>query len=138
MVDQDAIVTMARTWIDVRWQHQGRSRAKGVDCVGLCLCVAKDLGVAIDDVSGYARRQDGRELMARLCAQLQPVAFDQRAAGNIALFREGGFTVHVGFLARRDGIMNVIHAHARRRKVVEETLTKFGEPFALFKLKEAG
>lgn len=135
MIEGVDIIQHARDWIGVRWRHQGRSRG-GVDCVGLCLCVAGELGLKVGDVRDYPRRMDGSQLSAHLAAALQPVRREQGQQGDIALFRDGGFPVHVGFLALKNGEQTVIHAHARRRKVIEESLEIFGQPFALYRLKE--
>lgn len=53
----------ARSWIGVPFTHQGRSR-DGVDCVGLVICVARELGlVPMDaDANGYRRAPDGSML----------------------------------------------------------------------------
>ncbi|MBL4907867.1 MAG: hypothetical protein JKX94_10480 [Sneathiella sp.] len=64
-----------------------------------------------------------------------PVAGDQWQQGDIALFRDSGFPVHLGFLALKKGVQTVLHAHARRRKVIEEPLAVFGSPFALYRMK---
>ena len=33
-VTREMVVAEARTWIGVKWRHQGRTR-EGVDCIGL-------------------------------------------------------------------------------------------------------
>lgn len=128
------IICQARGWLGVRWQHQGRSRL-GVDCVGLCLCVAQELSFKVEDIRIYPRQIDGSKLMAYLGQHLQPVCRDQTRVGDIGLFRDKGFPVHVGFMARERGVETVIHAHAGRRKVIEEPIGVFGQPFALYRLK---
>lgn len=134
MNNAQQIIDQARNWLGVRWQHQGRSRL-GVDCVGLCVCVAQDLSLKVEDIRSYPRRIDGRTLTAYLGQHLQPVCRDQGLVGDIGLFRDKGFPVHVGFLARKRGVETVIHAHAGRRKVIEEPIDVFGQPFALYRLK---
>lgn len=135
MSDGQLIVDEARRWLGVRWRHQGRS-SQGVDCAGLCLCVGNALGAEIADSTGYPRRQDGTRLLAYLTDALQPVKKGAQAIGDIAVFNESGFPIHVGFLAEKESIPTVIHAHARRRKVIEEPLAVFGQPAAIFRLKE--
>lgn len=52
------IVAAARLLIGVPYDHQGRNRKFGIDCVGLLIEIARDVGAAWHDLSGYSR--DGR------------------------------------------------------------------------------
>lgn len=135
MTDGANIIAAARRWIGTPWRHQGRS-ASGVDCVGLLVMIARELGLSVKDETGYRRRQDGRRLFDILSRELQLSAITNWKNGDIGLFKECGFPVHVGFLAREDTTETVIHAHARRRQVVEEPLAVYGAPVAVFSLKE--
>ncbi len=133
----ELIVAEARRWIGVRWRHQGRSRA-GVDCIGLCLCALEaGAGATFDAPATYARRPSGRLLQAALAAALDPVQSGSGQAGDIALFSEAGQRVHVGILASKEGVQTVIHAHARRRAVVEEPLDVFGSAARIYRMKES-
>ncbi|OUR76600.1 hypothetical protein A9Q83_13585 [Alphaproteobacteria bacterium 46_93_T64] len=136
MRDAVTIVAEARRWIGVRWRHQGRSYHKGVDCIGLCLKVAEELDFEIPEISDYPRRQNGSVLTKSMGTLLRPISLKNWQQGDIALFREGGFPIHTGFLSLKGGQRMVIHAHARRRKVVEEALDIFGAPMAVYRLKE--
>ena len=136
MYDADQVIAEARRWIGVRWRHQGRSFSHGVDCIGLCLKVAENMGAEVPEVTGYPRRQNGSQLVSTMAKILKPVPCLRWQQGDIALFKDGGFPVHTGFLGLKDGQKTVIHAHARRRKVVEEVLDMFGSPVAVFRLKE--
>jgi hypothetical protein len=62
-------VTACRKLLNVRWLHQGRS-AGGVDCVGLLVLPAIDLGLVAqaDDVTNYERGPKGGRLDALLHA----------------------------------------------------------------------
>ena len=49
------IVECARSYLEVPYRHQGRSRRDGVDCSGLIALMCKDLGVPlIDHKGGYS------------------------------------------------------------------------------------
>ncbi len=136
MVEGLRIVDAARAWLGVRWRHQGRNSHSGVDCIGLCICVARECGYRVPDATGYARRQDGGQLIAVLSSHLSVVPTDQGRQGDVALFRDEGFPVHVGIMALKRGLRTVIHAHARRRQVLEEPLETVGQPLGMFRLKE--
>lgn len=135
MIERAEIIDAARGWIGTPWRHQGRNR-RGVDCIGLLVVVARGLGLTVEDVAGYRRRQDGRELLSQLRSQLEVSSLTNWKEGDIGVFKESSFPIHVGFLGRRGGTATVIHAHARRRQVIEEALTPYGAPFAVFSLPE--
>lgn len=58
MMTRNDVITEARSWLGVRWLHQGRNRA-GVDCVGLLFCTADKLGYPVSDIRNYSRASDG-------------------------------------------------------------------------------
>lgn len=134
-MDRAAIVAAARRHIGTRWRHQGRSAA-GLDCVGLIVVVARELGLSPMDVAGYARRQDGRALLNRLHEQLEVGSLNNWNNGDIGVFKEIGFPIHLGILARDGAVPTVIHAHAARRAVVEEPLAAYGAPIVVFSFPE--
>ncbi|MCF8467413.1 MAG: hypothetical protein K9G33_08445, partial [Sneathiella sp.] len=68
--------------------------------------------------------------------QLEKQSVTNWKTGDIGVFKESAFPIHVGFLGLRDGTRTVIHAHARRRQVIEEALGPYGAPFAVFSLPE--
>lgn len=59
------VVAAARTWLGTPYEHQHRMKGHGVDCAGLVIGVARELGlVATDfDINGYARVPDGKSLI---------------------------------------------------------------------------
>lgn len=136
MLDPDFFVKTARAWLGARWRHQGRTKKGGVDCIGLCLCVARDCGLQVRDVTGYGRRPQGSRLLSALQDQLLSLSLDEVADGDIGLFRDQGYPVHVGILSTKNNNPSVIHAHAARRQVVEEPLAVFGAPFLAFRIRE--
>jgi cell wall-associated NlpC family hydrolase len=59
------IVDEARSWRGTRWQHQGRVKGLGVDCVGFIAEVAKNVGLTVDIPNDYRRSENG-EVMVQL------------------------------------------------------------------------
>jgi cell wall-associated NlpC family hydrolase len=119
-VTRDQIVAEARTWLGVRWQHQGRSRA-GVDCAGVVIRVAQDLGLTDFDITGYARLATD-ETMAQACReQLVPVAFHAMQPGDV-LTLAWQRQRHIGIVGGHAGALTLIHAYLHSRKVVEARL----------------
>lgn len=116
------IVNESRTWLGVRWLHQGRSRA-GVDCIGLVIQVAHALALTDFDTRDYGRYATD-ETMLDLCrTHLQSVAANATAPGDIAVFAFDRQR-HIGIIGDYPaaGELSLIHAHAVNRHVVEHRL----------------
>lgn len=127
------IVAAARALLGVRWRHQGRAAETGLDCVGLCLIALKSAGIHIPHIPDYPRRHDGSLLRSALQQHLSQIPIRNFEEGDIGLFAESGVPIHVGVLSRTGG-GTVIHAHARRRKVIEEPLAIYGMPVSVFRI----
>jgi hypothetical protein len=72
MTTRAQVATQARAWIGTPFAHQHRARGVGVDCVGLVIGVARELGLVPScfDVTGYGSVPDGVALPAQ-CAALK-------------------------------------------------------------------
>ena len=120
---RNRIVTEARSWLGVRWRHQGRTR-HGVDCAGLVVNVGKALGAVDYDATDYQRRTNGREFLRHFrAAGGVEIRFADAAPGDVLVFRDDLYPCHSTILAERHGQPSIIHACARRRKVIEEVLS---------------
>ena len=89
MISGKDIADTARTYIGVRYRHHGRTRGKGVDCVGLVILVARDLG--LKQAGGYSNLDyavaPDEEMMGReLRANLIEVPISEMREGDIAWF----------------------------------------------------
>jgi cell wall-associated NlpC family hydrolase len=118
MANQD-IVAAARSFIGVRWQHQGRSR-EGIDCAGLAAEVLKATHGSTYDKTDYPRMATD-ETMAEVCDKyLLPVDAAQMQPGDIVVFRFGPQR-HMAVIGDYVfGGLSLIHAYALApRKVVE-------------------
>ena len=120
MIARSTIVTGARRWLGTPFHHQGRLKGVGVDCAGLILGVAAELGIAALDRRGYGRRPDSEELR-RLCdEQMRRVALVDAQPGDVLLFEIAGQPQHLGF----DTDIGLLHAYAPARRVVEHVLSE--------------
>jgi NlpC/P60 family putative phage cell wall peptidase len=113
------IIEIARGWIGTRFHHQGRVKNVGVDCIGLIIGVAKELGLEVNDRTDYHREPSNGELEKALAKYLQPCGLK---AGAVALFRMDKEPQHVGIITDEN---TLIHAYAQARKVVEHELDDF-------------
>jgi len=110
-------VNSARNWLGVRWVHQGRSR-NGLDCVGLILVAARDLGLEIPDMPGYRRTPDPQKFIGHIFANSNPET--ETVPGHFGVFRDGTQPCHAGIFAEKNGVTTLIHAYAGTGIVMEE------------------
>lgn len=81
MTLQENIVKEARTWANTRFQHQGRIKGLGVDCVGFIAEVAKAVGVDVDIPHNYRPRESGDVMLALLNEHMRLV--DEAEPGDV-------------------------------------------------------
>lgn len=107
-------IAAARSYVGVPFRHQGRTR-HGVDCIGLVVCAARDIGLTLADRTDYPRDPNGL-LPLEMARQFAPVESPQ--AGDILLMRFRGEPQHVAILAGA----TLIHGYASIGRVVEHGL----------------
>lgn len=117
MTTRADIVAAARAYLGVRWHHQGRNRA-GIDCIGLVIAVARDLGISTYDITDYGRIPDGRRLRNEMASQLVPARAMPPEPGDVLLMRFERNPIHAGIVTER----GMIHAYANMRRVVEHRI----------------
>ena len=111
------IVSEARRWLGVPFQHQGRGKF-GVDCVGLVICVRNALAPwpeALAENRAY-RRHVGSPILHDK-ARFYGEQVSGPAPGVIALIRwpANADPTHVGILTES----TIIHSYERVGRVVE-------------------
>lgn len=119
MPNSENIIAAARRWCGVKWKHQGRSRA-GIDCLGLIVLVAKEMGISDTDEKTYSPRPDGKELLSRFREEMDEISLADIRPGDVIMFADSAYPCHVAFVSEKHGQLYIIHAHATRRKVLEE------------------
>lgn len=121
--ERAAFVAAARSYIGVRWRHQGRSR-KGIDCGGLVSLALADIGRIGRDIVGYGRVAYHGYLEACLRDNFgDPGLPEAMQIGDVALISYDAAPNHVGIVADYlYGGFSIIHAHAPSRKVIEHRL----------------
>jgi cell wall-associated NlpC family hydrolase len=117
MTTRADIVAAARSYLGVRWHHQGRNRA-GMDCIGLVIAVARDLGISDYDITAYARVPDGNTLRATMAQQMDLLKRDPRP-GDVMLLSFQRNPLHTAIVTDAPGGLGMIHAFANKRMVVE-------------------
>jgi len=134
VVNRDDIVAVARAYLGTRFRHQGRRAA--LDCVGLALAVAEDLGL-LDRFGTLIRREDYghygsqpvdgpvlRECERRLVRlHYAPEALiSVLEPGQVLALRAPFVPCHAGIVSQLEFGPGVIHAYPPSGGVVEHLL----------------
>lgn len=125
------VIAAARRHIGTPWVHQGRLPGRALDCAGLVICVARELGLVPPgwDVNGYSAAPDGS--MLSVCRThlhelpAVPGAIEPGAVLVVRTFRDPqhlGFAVPHPLQAERPGLWNIVHACQHSGRVVETRL----------------
>ncbi|CAJ7799686.1 NlpC/P60 family phage cell wall peptidase [Burkholderia pseudomallei] len=117
-VTREQFVAEARSWLGTPYQHQGRLKGVGVDCIGLLACIAHALDLSDADFTDYERRPDGR-LRPVLEQHLRRVPLDEADAADVLLFAWASTPIHIAIMT---DATHVLHAYIPNRKVVESRL----------------
>ncbi len=113
-------VEIARTYLGVKWVHQGRAR-HGLDCVGLLVMAFGDVGGR--DRTDYGRDPVDGQLEAAIAEQFgPPIPMTQMQPGDVVCMAFPKIVRHVGIVTdHRDGL-GLIHTNAHLGRVVEHAL----------------
>lgn len=112
--------TAARQYLGVKFHHQGR-QPWALDCGGLLIIAANDLGVTLSDVSGYSRMPDGVTLKATMDKQLTKVNRKPQP-NDILLMAFRHNPQHIGIVTDLNGKLGIIHAFEGVKEVTEHIL----------------
>lgn len=124
------IIEVARDYIGTPFQHQGRTH-KGLDCVGLPLCVAEDLGLTDkggvpfkrNDGGGYSAQPTGKIVFQTCCDRMIRKLANQFRPGDVLCMRLPIEPCHVAIVTEYNGVPYIVHAYdGGERKCVEHIL----------------
>jgi cell wall-associated NlpC family hydrolase len=132
------VVAAARGWIGTSFHHQGRIRKNashkgGVDCLGLLVGVAAEIGITLPDgrlaasldKTDYPHYPDTERLRRRLSAIMENIPTAGIQAGDILVLSVDGSPQHLAIVSDYREGLGIIHAYAPARKVVEQALDDF-------------
>jgi NlpC/P60 family putative phage cell wall peptidase len=108
-----AVVEQARAYLGTPFEHQGRLKGVGIDCAGLVIGVARDLGIEYRDVDGYARIPSGGELVRELERQMDRVPLAGVGIGDVLVLRIQHDPQHLAIVSAIAPLA-VVHAYAAR------------------------
>lgn len=122
------IVEVAKTWLKTPYQHQGRRKGRGIDCIGLVWGIGAELGVEAVIPHNYSASPSG-DLVLQGCDKylLKPEDQTRRLPGQVLIL--WGFDretpQHFAVLGGEPHKMTMIHAFSKRGEVVEEVIDNF-------------
>jgi len=123
------IVDYARTWIGVRWRHQGRGNGprRFIDCAGLMIRIMAHFGMAHQDAFGYTK-QPCPEFITQVEKQTLPTVMNTHTVGAWAIFSDGLMPCHLGIMSKRNGQHAIIHSECYPKMSTHESLYDMGTP----------
>lgn len=114
MITRAAIIAAARRWVGTPYVHQGRARGAGVDCIGVVIGVAHELGLSAFDFRAYDRVPHEPTMRELLDEHMMRIPAPR--PGSVIALRFTRPMQHVGIVT--DG-GRFVHAYARRERCIE-------------------
>ena len=126
-MSREDIVAAARALIGTPFVHQGRRPRVALDCAGLVVAVADEVGIAALDQRGYGRRPSNGLLESALDGQpcLARIAPSEMQPGDVLLMRVVRDPQHLAIFAGYNPMCEsetIIHAEIGAGKVCEHRL----------------
>jgi cell wall-associated NlpC family hydrolase len=125
MTSRSEIVTAARRWLGTAARHQGRVRGAGVDCVGIWIGIARDLGRPPPEIGWYGQFPHEADVRSWLDRNMV-LAWDRSSdtdpnplPGQLGLFRWVGTAIHLAVIT---GAATMLHAYAPAGRVIEHPI----------------
>ena len=125
MVTKTQIMLEARSWVDTPFLHQGRIKGVAVDCIGVPICVGKELNFIAYDEIPYGTLPDGRRLVVEVEKRMDRVPRpwpENIEIGDLVLIAWRRYPIHAAIVGEVDGDLTLIHALRDNGKVVEHRL----------------
>jgi cell wall-associated NlpC family hydrolase len=114
------IVEVARSYLGTPFAHQGRLPGVGLDCAGVVIAIARELGVVAPDfdITGYGRTPDGVSLMGWCRQYMTEVPRSEMRPGDVLCVAWETIPHHLCVLGDyRHGGLSIIHSIDQRGKV---------------------
>jgi len=119
MPTKEEFVAEVKTWINTPFHHAARVKNAGVDCVGLAVGAAKNLGIHFEDQPNYPTLPTSGLFEKAVDSQTDPVELDDIRIGDLMKFRIVVETQHLAVVTQVEPTILITHAYAPARKCVE-------------------
>ena len=118
---RDKIIDSARSFLGTPYNHQGRLKGIGIDCVGLVVKVAEEIGITgIQDRTDYSSRPSGILPIEMKQAGFVEIPVEERMPGDIGIFwfRAPHLPQHAAIFTEK----GVVHTFNGSDTVIEQRL----------------
>ena len=109
------MIEAARSYVGTPFRHQGRIPGKGLDCVGLLVCAARQAGVDVVDEAGYSMTPSA-DLLRQAVERNNVTLVSEPQPGDVLVMRFSQEPQHLALYTERD---TIIHAYLDIGKVCE-------------------
>jgi cell wall-associated NlpC family hydrolase len=113
MTTRAEITAAALSLVDTPFHTQGRLPGKGLDCLGVVVCVARTLAIPHEDRAAYSLRPSG-ELMPELDRQFTRVKREEEGCVLLMSFDKSA-PHHVAIMISEN---RIVHAYSTAKKCV--------------------
>lgn len=113
------VIKCARTYLETPFHHQGRVKAVGIDCVGLVIGVANELGLSDFNYTAYGHSPHAGMMEKLLLENMDRVSRGNMRAGDILHLTFDKEPQHLAILTDSG---TIIHAYAKVKKCVEHPI----------------
>lgn len=124
---RDEFIRALRSQTNVRWQHQGRLKGVALDCAGLIVVAAREVGLDVKDVTTYDRRPNTYVLQGQIDATgLTHVGkYEPLQVGDLLVMAYDNNPQHLAIITtiEEGRPPMIIHGSAKERKTVEHYLS---------------
>lgn len=131
MVTRADVIRVVRSYVGTPFQHRGRVPGRGLDCAGVVICAARELGLVSPefDVPPYGTAPDGDGMLDWCDRYMHRVAREQMQPGDVLVLIADRDPQHLGVLTpyeRTPGALAIVHASnslsIMPRRVIETRL----------------
>ena len=121
------VTRVARSYIGTPFHHMGRLPGVGLDCVGVLICCARELGLVTPgfDIPAYTPTPDGTTMLAWAKEYMTPLSREAMSPRNVILLITDTEPQHLAILGDYlHGGLSIIHAanSAKPPRVIETRL----------------
>src|SRR5665213_423152 len=130
MVTRKQIVDKAREYLGTPYLHQGRLKGIAMDCVGLPLMVAEELGLKDtlgnpfkgSDNANYSAQPLDQAVQDEAIRRMIRKPIEDLTDGDVITLRVPTIPCHVAIVSTVNGVTGIIHAYRPNGKVVEHIM----------------
>jgi cell wall-associated NlpC family hydrolase len=121
MPNVNEFITQCRSYLGTPFRHQGRTPGEGLDCIGVAICAAKELGVDVNDDRTYRMKPNAGLFLRKLREHCTQIDFKDLAVGDLLIFEYDGNPQHVAIVTDLQPL-RVLHAAYMHKATVEHCI----------------